>query len=51
MDGCLVYTTFGLEMLVKLAKIGFLPNYHLLYDPWKGILGYNALVFEARKPD
>ncbi|HEY1016801.1 MAG TPA: class I SAM-dependent methyltransferase [Herpetosiphonaceae bacterium] len=47
--GALVFTIFGLEMLVKLADIGFLTNMFLLYKPLHGILGNNAIFFEAVK--
>ena len=48
-EGILVYTIFALEMLVKLDEIGFRTYMHLLYQPRLGILGNNALVFEAIK--
>lgn len=47
--GVLVYQIFSLEMLIKLSKIGFVTNMHKLYDPFIGILGNNALVFESIK--
>lgn len=48
-EGALVYTIFGLEMLTKLRDIGFVPHLYQLYAPWFGILGMNAIVFEAAK--
>src|SRR5439155_20969582 len=48
--GVLVYTIFGLEMLVRLAELGFSTRMYALWDPLHGILGPNALVFEAVKP-
>jgi SAM-dependent methyltransferase len=48
--GALVYTIFGIEMLVKLEEIGFDPRLHLLHNPWYGILGSHGLVFEAIRP-
>jgi SAM-dependent methyltransferase len=45
----LVYTIFGLEMLVRLKKIGFQTTLYQLSAPWLGILGPNALVFDAMK--
>lgn len=45
----LAYTIFSLEMLCKLRKIGFVTKSDKLYKPWYGILGNNALVFEAIK--
>jgi SAM-dependent methyltransferase len=48
-EGALVYTIFGLEMLVKLRRIGFLTNLYKLYSPLHGIFGPNAIVFEAVK--
>ena len=47
--GALVYTIFSLQMLVEMAKIGFRTNLYYLYNPWYGILGSNAIVFEAIK--
>ena len=49
-DGVLVFNIFSIEMLVKLAKIGFRTNMHHLYRPSNGILGNNGTVFEAIKP-
>ncbi len=46
-EGALVYTIFGLEMLVQLRRIGFAVRVHHLHRPVHGILGDNALVFEA----
>lgn len=48
-DGALVYTIFSLQMLVEMRKIGFRTNLYHLYKPWYGILGSNAIVFEAIK--
>ena len=48
-EGVLVYTIFGLEMLVRLAELGFDPRMYRLWEPWHGIVGPNALVFEAVK--
>jgi SAM-dependent methyltransferase len=48
-EGALVFTIFGLEMLVKLAKIGFRTNLWKLRNAGTGILGTNAIVFEASK--
>jgi SAM-dependent methyltransferase len=48
-DDVLVYTIFGLEMLVRLKRIGFDTALYQLSAPWLGILGSNALVFEAVK--
>lgn len=48
-EGALVYTNFSLQMLVEMRKIGFRTNLYHLYKPWYGILGPNALVFEATK--
>jgi len=45
----LVYTIFGLEMLVRLREIGFATSLYQLYVPSRGILGPNAIVFEAIK--
>jgi hypothetical protein len=48
-EGALVYTIFSLQMLVEMSKIGFRTNLYHLYKPWYGILGSNAMVFEAIK--
>lgn len=45
----LVFTIFGLEMLVRLRSIGFSTELYQLSAPWLGILGENAIVFDARK--
>lgn len=47
--GALVHRIFGLEMLVNLRKIGFRTNMYKLYKPSAGIVGPNAIVFEAIK--
>lgn len=49
-EGTLVHTVFSLEMLVRLAEIGFRTNLWHLYKPHYGILGTNAIVLEAIKP-
>jgi SAM-dependent methyltransferase len=46
-EGVLVFTIFGLEMLVKLAELGFDTRMYRLYRPLQGIVGPNALVFDA----
>jgi SAM-dependent methyltransferase len=48
-EGVLVFTIFGLEMLVRLAELGFDTSMYCLWDPWHGIVGHNALVFDARR--
>lgn len=48
-EGALVYKIFSLEMLVKLRHIGFRTNFYHLFKPSRGILGPNAVVFEAVK--
>ena len=48
-EGALVYRTFSLEMLCKLRELGFVSTFYRLYKPLYGILGNNALVFEAIK--
>lgn len=47
----LVYTIFSMEMLSKLSQLKFQSNIHHLYSPISGILGNNALVFEAIKAE
>lgn len=49
-EGILVFTHFGLEMLCKLADVGFTTRFHQLYSALHGIVGDNALVFEAIRP-
>jgi SAM-dependent methyltransferase len=46
-EGVLVFTIFGLEMLVRLAQLGFDTRMYALHSPWHGIVGPNALVFDA----
>jgi SAM-dependent methyltransferase len=48
-DGILVFNIFSIEMLSKLAKLGFRTNMYHLYIPYHGILGNNGLVFDAMK--
>jgi SAM-dependent methyltransferase len=48
-EGILTYTVFSIEMLVKLAKIGFRTNMYLLYRPYNCIIGPNGLVFDSIK--
>ena len=47
----LVYTIFSLEMLVRLRHLGFVTNLYRLHSARHGILGHNAIVFEAIKTD
>ncbi|MFM0569132.1 methyltransferase domain-containing protein [Paraburkholderia caledonica] len=49
-EGVLVWTVFGLQMIVELARIGFVASYWNLDDPSKGIIGPWSIVFDARKP-
>jgi len=46
-EGVLVFTIFGLQMLVRLAELGFDTRLYALHSPWHGIVGPNALVFDA----
>ena len=48
-EGALVHTIFSLEMLVELRRLGFLPRMFHLHRPAYGIVGANAVVFEALK--
>lgn len=48
--GALVYTLFGLEMMVRLGEIGFRAKVYNVRSPWHGIYGHNAFVFVAQKP-
>jgi SAM-dependent methyltransferase len=45
-EGALVFTIFGLEMLVKLARLGFDTTAYRLWDPGRGLVG-PGLVFDA----
>jgi SAM-dependent methyltransferase len=49
-EGILVWTIFGLEMLVRMAEIGFKPTVWNLFEPNRGIIGPHSIVFEALKP-
>lgn len=49
-EGAPVYRIFSLEMLVRLAAIGFRTNIYRLRKASCGIFGSNGLVFEAIKP-
>ena len=46
---CSCSRSSGLEMLVRLAEIGFSTRMYHLWKPWHGIVGPNALVFDAAK--
>lgn len=48
-EGVLVWTIFGLQMLVQMAHIGFETRAWNLYAPDRGIVGPFSLVFEALK--
>jgi SAM-dependent methyltransferase len=48
--GVLVYTIFSIEMLARLAAIGFVPAIHRVHNRVLGIYGDNGFVFEAVKP-
>ena len=48
-EGILVWTVFGLEMLVRLNEIGFEIDWWRLHEPEFGIIGPGANVFVARK--
>lgn len=50
-EGSLVHTIFGLEMLVNMRKIGFKTAMYRIYKPSAGIVGSNAIVFEAVKQE
>jgi len=49
-EGILVWTIFGLEMLVRMAAIGFRSTVWNLDEPDYGIVGPYSIVFEALKP-
>jgi SAM-dependent methyltransferase len=46
-EGVLVYVIFSLEMLGKLEALGFAVRLYDVRSPLHGILGTNAMVFEA----
>lgn len=48
-EGVLVWTIFGLQMIVELAKIGFTVSYWNLLAPEHGIIGPWSIVFSAQK--
>jgi len=48
-EGVLVFTVPGLEMLVKLKRLGFDTRMSSMHNPWHGILGNNAIVFASTK--
>lgn len=48
-EGVLVHNIFALEMLVRLAEVGFRTNLHQIHSYRYGILGSGAVVFEAIK--
>lgn len=48
-EGILVYVIFSLEMLVRLRKLGYETRLYNVRNAWNGILGDNALIFEAIK--
>ena len=49
--GALVFTYFSLEMLVRLKVIGFNTRLYWLHQPTAGIVGQEATVFVALKPN
>ncbi len=49
-EGALVFTIFGLEMIVRLGQLGYHVTVHHLHSLRYGILGGNQLVFEAQRP-
>ncbi len=49
-EGILVWTIFGRQMLARMTTLGFSITAWLLHAPENGIVGDNAIVFEARKP-
>lgn len=48
-EGILVWTIFGLEMLVRLAEIGFQTEQWRLHEPQQGIVGRGSEIFVARR--
>ncbi len=50
-EGVLVWTIFGMEMLTRLERIGFVARMWILYEPRHGIIGPENTVFEALRPN
>ncbi len=50
-SGALVYRIFSYEMLMRLRETGFQPKIWNIYAPECGIVGFNAMVFEACKEE
>ncbi len=48
-EGILVYTIFSMEMLMKLDNMGYQVRMYNTRNPFKGILGNNAIVFDTIK--
>jgi SAM-dependent methyltransferase len=48
-EGALVFTIFGLEMIPKLARLGFDVTVYRLYDPTRGLVGDDGFVFDAAR--
>jgi SAM-dependent methyltransferase len=48
-EGILVFTHFGREMLERLRAIGFDARELRLRSAWRGVLGEDGYVFEARR--
>lgn len=48
-EGILVYVIFSMEMLMKLNDMGYQVKMYNMRNPYQGILGNNAIVFEAIK--
>lgn len=49
-EGILVWTIFGVEMLLKLRDLGFAVEAWDVYNADAGIVGNLPIVFEAQKP-
>jgi SAM-dependent methyltransferase len=47
--GALVYNIFAPEFLCELESMGFDVTFYVLHEPFRGILGNDALVFVAQK--
>jgi SAM-dependent methyltransferase len=48
-EGAFVYTIFSIDVLAKLEDLGFRTDLYKLYNPLRGILAQNAIVFESVK--
>jgi SAM-dependent methyltransferase len=48
-EGILVYVIFSMEMLIRLNDMGYQVRMYNMRNPYQGILGNNAIVFDTIK--